>query len=374
MTKISIRSTPVLCILGGISIGLFMLVENTKGEQPQPFFEEKIAASRHMQNCVDYLKDKHFKDEITIDNINDPNETKLIGTQFSEITSGRGSLPVKLSTINPNFAALAVELFKKADIGEGDHVAICATGSFPALNIAVLSAAHVLGAEVSLISSVTSSSWGANDPDYTFLDIHSSLKEGGFIDHDIVAASIGANQDIGRTLSPEGREVVMAAIERNNILFINDGTLDGNIERRMSLFAQREKKLGKEIKLFVNIGGGIASLGSKQNSDQLNAGLTTESKLQDFPDKIGVVFNMAAKQKPYINLLHLQGLMKKYELPIDPMPLPEPGEGALFYAVKYNLRYVIGAFAGLVLLLFGVILYDKRQNALGKDVIHNPNN
>ena len=62
--------------------------------------------------------------------------------------------------------------------------------------------------------------------------------------------------------------------------------------------------------------------------------------------------------------------MDKYELAKDPFPLPPIGEGKLYKEIKYDMRYVIGAFAALLLLLLGVILFDRRQNALGKDVVH----
>ncbi len=373
MKDISIRSTLVLSILGLLSVGLMILVEFTKKEQPQPHYEEKIAAARLMEQSINYLKEKHFKNEVAIDNINDPNDTRIIGTRFSAITSGRGSLPVKLSTVNPNFAAMVVELFKDARIREGDHIAIGATGSFPALNIAVSSAAEAMKLEVSFIASATSSSWGANDPEYTYLDIHHSLYEAGLFKHQILASSIGANQDIGMTLSPEGRDLARAAIQRNNIEFINGQSLNDNIEKRLELFVEREKETGKRIKLYINVGGGIASLGSNLNSEEIPSGLLRDVKLSSFPDKKGVMFRMASQRVPFINLRNIQRLMDKYNLPRDPVPLPAVGEGELFMALRYDLRYVFGAAGILVILIVGVILFDRRQNALGNEVVYTEN-
>lgn len=369
--NISIRSTLVLSILGLISIGLMFIVEMSKKEQTQPYFQEKLAAARLMQNCIDHLKESHFVDEVAVDNVNDPNDSRIIGTRFSSITSGRGSLPIKLSTVNPNFAAMIVQLFKDAGIKKGDHIAIGATGSFPALDIAALAVAEVLKLNVSYIASVTSSSWGANDPNYTFLDMHANLKEARFIHYNIIASSIGANQDIGRTLSPEGRAQAKEAIKRNNIPFIEGASLRENIATRMQLFIDREKKLDKKIKLYVNIGGGVASLGSDQNSEELPSGLMKDVKLNIFPDKKGIMFEMAARKIPLINLKNLQRLMTKYGLPRDPVPLPERGEGKLFFDLKYDLRYVFGATALLAALIFGVIVFDKKQNALGNEIINN---
>lgn len=373
MNNISIRSTTVLVILGLVAIGLMLVVEYTKHEQTQPFFQEKMEAARLMQRSIDHLKNTEFKNEIAIDNINDPNDTRIIGTRYSSITSGRGSLPIKLSTANPNFAAMLVQLYRDAGVREGDHIAIGATGSFPALNIATCAAAQVMNLKVSFISSVTSSSWGANNPDYTFIDMHRTLREAGLFSDPIVASSIGANQDIGRTLSADGRMQAKQAILRNQVHLINGSSVNENIRQRMNLFAARESEIGQPIVLYVNIGGGVASLGSDVNSQTIPSGLMKEPKLEIFEDKKGVLFEMASRKVSLINLRNIQVLMNQYDLPRDPVPLPLAGEGKLFFDLKYDLRFVFGATAILVLLIFGVIVFDRNQNALGKNIVKTEN-
>lgn len=371
--KISMRSTNVLTILGMISVVLMVWVELTKREMQQPYFQEKMKAAKVMEESIDYLKARYFKNEIPVDNINDPNDTKIIGTQFSPITSGKGSLPIKLSTANPNLAALIVDLFKEAGLKKGDHIAVCATGSFPALNIALFSAAEVLGFKISFIASVTSSSWGANDPYYTYLDMHSGLIEGGFLKQRIIASSIGGNDDMGKTLSGEGRDMAVEAIHRNKLEIINEGSLGKNIEKRMDLFRKQEQLSHRELTAFVNIGGGIASLGSARNSTALPSGLFDNIKLRDFPDKQGVIFKMAVNGKKIINLLNLNNLFLKYNLPVDPVPLPEAGSGDLFYKLKYDYRIVVTSLIGLLSVLAGVMVHDRKQNALGRNIIYKTN-
>lgn len=360
----------MLSLLGVLAIGLMAWVELTKKEVKEPYFDEKMEAAMRMQASIHYLKDKHFKNEISVDNINDPNDTRIIGTQFSPITSGKGSLPAKLSTVNPNVAALVVQLFKDAGMKKGDHVAICATGSFPALNIAVCTAAEVMGLKTSLIVSVTSSSWGANDPEYTYPDMHSSLVEGGFLKQGIIASSIGGNDDLGKTLSAEGRNLAVAAIDRNNLELISERSLSQSIKRKLALFEKQESTALGRIAVFVNIGGGIASLGSARNSGILASGLMHEIKLRQFPDKQGVMFAMAAQGTRIINLLNVKVLFDRYNLPEDPVPLPRPGTGELFYKLKYDYLYVMVALLTLVSALIAVILFDKKQNAIGKNIIY----
>lgn len=364
MNNISIRSTLVLSILGVLAITILIIVENSKKFQKEEYYTEKINASTLAKKYQSHIKNTFYADEIAIDNINDPNNTGLVGQQFSEITSGRGSLPIKLSTINPNFAAMLVQQIKEAGLKKGDQIALCFTGSFPALNLATCAAIESLGLKPLLITSTTSSSWGANTPSLTWLDMQKSLYDSKLISFMPIAASIGGNQDIGRTLSREGRELAVAAINRNNITQINEGSLKTNIQKRMELFNQLDK-----VKLFINVGGGIASLGSNANSKAFPSGLKENIKLTDIPDHQGVVYEMVKKGVPIINLLNIGRLMTKYNLPKDPVPLPKVGEGSLYKTFKYDLRIVVSATVVFIALIVAVMYYDKKQNELGTLII-----
>jgi poly-gamma-glutamate system protein len=367
--KISIRSTQVLSLLAVLALALMMWVEFSTREEKTPHFEEKKAAAERMQKSLSFLKEKHFKNEINLDNLNDPNDTRLVGRQFSLITSGRGSLPSKLSCFNPNMAALAVDLLHEADVEKGDMIAVCATGSFPAVNIAVACAAETMGLDVYWINSVTSSSWGANDPEFTYLDIHASLHQEGLISNPISAASIGGNHDLGQTLSPEGRKLAIEAIERNELILIKGNSLEDNVETRLDLFKSYANSRMKNIQAFVNIGGGVASLGSSRNGDLLKAGYLSKLKVRDFEDKIGVSYEMTLMDVPVINFHNISQLLNRYRLPIDPVPLPEAGEGELFFKEKYDYRLVLTSLLALLTIVVGIIVYDKKQNALGNFIV-----
>jgi poly-gamma-glutamate system protein len=226
-----------------------------------------------------------------------------------------------------------------------------------------------MGLRTSLIASVTSSSWGANDPDYTYPDMHSSLIKGGLLKQGIIASSVGGNDDLGKTLSAEGRHLAIAAIDRNNLKVISERSLSESIGKRLALFKRQESLAGPVI-AFVNIGGGIASLGSARNSATLPSGVMADIKLRQFPDKQGVMFEMAVRGTKVINFLNINHLFDRYKLPEDPVPLPHPGTGELFYKLKYDYLYVAISLLTLVSALIGVIVLDKKQNAIGKDVIY----
>ncbi len=368
MNKISIRSPLILSILGVLSIAFFLIIENTKLEKETDWYDEKIEASRLAKTAHQILKGTRFKNAEFADNINDPNETGLIGQEFSLISTGRGSLSIKASTVNPNFAGMVVQLLKDAGIEKGDNVAICMTGSFPALNISTLAALQTLEVNPIIISSVTASTWGATDPQFTWLDMERILYEKGVFKSRSIAASIGGNEDIGRALSEEGRVLALKAISRNKLALIGTDSLTDNISTRVRYF--QEASLSKPIGLYINIGGGVASIGSKRNGLSMKSGLNEDVKLIDFPDKKGVMFQMAKLKVPIIHLLHLNELMNRYKLPYEPIPIPDIGEGSLYKVLKYNLL-VVGSCLFVLLVLIGAIVFqDKKRSELGTEVIH----
>lgn len=189
----------------------------------------------------------------------------------------------------------------------------------PGLNICVISALQTLKLNPIIITSVGSSNWGANDPDFTWLDMERILVDAGIFKFKSIAASIGGGLDRGRGLSPEGRDLIYSAITRNNILFINEEYLDKSIEKRMDIY--RDHSDNKPIEAFINVGGGIASLGSVENSQFIPSGLIESLPMKNYPSA-GVLIKMADKKIPVIHLLNVTQLAEKYGLPVSPKPIP----------------------------------------------------
>lgn len=368
MNKISIRSSLILSILAVLSIACLLIVENTKLEKEEEWYAEKVEASKLALTAHQHIKSIRYENAVFADNINDPNETGLIGQEFTLTSTGRGSLSIKSSTVNPNFAGLIVQLLKDAGVEKGDNIALCMTGSFPAMNINAISAIQTLGANPITVSSVTSSTWGATDPEFTWLDMEDALYKRGIFKSKSIAASIGGNEDRGRALSEEGRSLALKAITRNNLPFVGKDSLEGNVAKRVSLF--QNASISKPIKLYINIGGGVASLGSKRNGLVMKAGLNEDVKLAEFPDKSGVMFQMAKMKVPIVHLLHLSSLMNQYKMPYEPIPIPAIGEGELYHTLKYNVWIVAACLFTLVFLIGAIVLQDKRRNELGTEVIN----
>ncbi len=366
MKSFSAKSNIVLGLILLASTLSFFSVENSKVKVKQRWYSEKLRAATLTVDAMGYLKDYRLKNGIFIDVVNDPNETGIIGQEYTMITTDRGYIDAKLSTTNPNFAAAIVDMLKEAGLKKNDNVAIACTGSFPALNIAMLAAAEVLELKPIIITSIGASNFGANDPYFTWLDMEQYLYSKGVFKNRSIAASIGGGSDRGRGLSPEGRNLIINTIKRNKVEFINEYYLDNSIERRMKIYSEKSK--GDEIKAYINIGGGIASLGSSINGKIIASGLTKILDLQNFPVR-GVIVKMAQKNIPIIHLLNISNILDKYKLPSAPVPLPEPGEGEIFFQLKYNVLLTSIITLIMLILVGTVYVVDKRHHKLGSEFI-----
>src|SRR5207237_4863091 len=135
------------------------------------------------------------------------------------------------------------------------------TGSLPGRNIAVLSACRAIGAEPIVITSAGSSMFGATDPELTWLDMERVLAGKGLWPYRSVAASLGGGGDVGRGLSPAGRQMLRQAIERNGVRFLDPPSLLEGVKQRVAIYDSVAAARHKPIRLYVNVGGGLASLG-----------------------------------------------------------------------------------------------------------------
>ncbi len=278
----SAHSKISVIILLIIAIGLFLWVNTSRVWVKEKFYDEKYQAAELTKQATDAVRKYRIQQGYTFDELNDPNRSGLIGEKYSLITTDRGDLTAKLTTLNPNISAIIVEFFKKAKLKKGDVIAVNVTGSMPALNIAVLSAAKVLGLDVVLISSVGASMFGATDPYFTWLDIETLLNEKDILSYKSIATSLGGGRDLGRGLSKAGRDLIIEATERNNVELIQEKSIEKNIQRKMEIF---EDTYDRDVDLYVNVGGGLSSLGDAINGRLLPPGLHKHVLTRNIPKK-----------------------------------------------------------------------------------------
>jgi poly-gamma-glutamate system protein len=335
-----------------LSLIFFLLAKIIPSNEAKVLREEMIAASQIMADALEVLKECRETRGLPIDPITDVNLTGIIGVRNSPITTTLGNLAAKRTSANPNFAGLVAFLLRKAGVDSGDTIAVGASGSFPGLMLAVLSAAKAMDLNPLVLASLGASQWGSNHPDFHLLHMQKCWQQNGIFSFQPIAVSIGGDRDVGRDMPEEGRALLRKDIQQAGFPILSVGDLNENVSSKMQLYFR--KASGDQIKAFVNIGGSWSNLGIDSAILHLKPGL---GKIGPLPpeEKRGVLYAMAALDIPVVHLLFVNGLVQKYGLAWDPVPLPRPGEGNLYRKIEENQKSFL-YISVVYLILFGVFL------------------
>jgi poly-gamma-glutamate system protein len=272
----------------------------------------------------------------------------MIGDEWSEITTTLGSLEAKEISANPEFSALMVRLMLESGLSAGDRVGVIMSGSFPSLAISALAAIQTIGAEAVVMSSVGSSTYGANQPGATWLDMASALRRHG-LSFNTVLVSIGAGDDAGKGLSDEGFSIVRNAAYKNKVELYIPLTLLESINKRVEIFKN------ENISLLINIGGNETALGNCAQSLSIPNGLNTTLSACTDANR-GLITRMNELGIPFINMLDIKDLASRYGLDISPGA--SYSESNTLYNSTTTNKPVIGII--LAISIIPVLLVRKR--------------
>ena len=262
----------------------------------------------------------------------------MLGCDWSPITTTLGSLEAKEIAANPEFAALVVRWLDDAGIGAGDRVGVTLSGSFPSLAICVFAALKTLGIGATVVSSVGASSYGANQPGATWMDIESWLAEKGSFDFRSALVTMGAEWDAGGGLGEEGIAEIRLAARRGGIGLFVPGSLEESIDAKTALLER------SDIKLLINIGGNQAILGACPHASTIRNGYHRSTASCRHEDR-GVLFRLAEKGTPYIHIIDIKDLASRYCIAVD----GTAGAGSCLYnEVRANRSAVIAMLILLV--------------------------
>lgn len=375
-TKIYWRSSQVpvwgLLFLTAASIGAFLAAENIKQSDPivEEHYATMVSASRTMREAIDVIRPLRGAIQ-PINPETDPTRSGLIGVASSAVTTTRGGLESKQTSVNPNWGAVAVKLLADADVNEGDLVAVAVSGSFPALNLAVYAAIEAMGAEPVIIASASSSQWGANVPGMLWLDMERELRDAGIISLRPVAASVGGVEDRGASLSPEGLTLIDQSIERSGVKKLAPGSYQEAVADRIALY--REHSGGRPFKAFVNVGGGATIVGPPSIDSQFSSGLQYNAPARAFA--VDTVMGYFLRDGvPAIHFIGIKTMAERHGLPIAPVQSVPVGNGGIYSASQYSRGLAILLGLGLIGLTWlmvrsaGVIGFWKRSSDSGKGV------
>ena len=367
MYRPSLKSNRSLIILLLLAIILFYIAQTSYVQIKSDNYEVKIAASQLMKAAMDSLTAEINKRGIDIDPIDDPLQTGLIGMRLSSITTDRGLLSEKRAALNPNLAAIFVEELSQLKLMPGDYIAVGITGSNPAVNIALYSAIKVMGLNPEIIVALSSASYGANRPELTWLDMESILKEKGLFDFGSSYASLGGKEDLAIGLSDNGIKALRDAMQRNNVPFLIGNDLEDNIAIRMVAYEELLPE-GERYKAFVNIGTGIANVGSEPNANLIPEGINRNLAEHNYENE-GVMIKMAKNNVPVLHFRRILRWAKRYNLPTSFDTMPKVGEGKMFVSRIHNQTVTIICLAILLIAIIVVIIFDRHDRQFMANIV-----
>jgi len=361
MYRPTIKSRIWLVITAIIFTALFYWVENSIETIRTEDYDKKIQASKLMLSALEALQEERLPGNNSSmgTEVTDLLSFTMIGEKYSPITTDEGRLSDKVTVLNPTFAAVMVDYINKLSLNSGDTVAVMLSGSMPGANIAVLAAIKTLKLYPVIITSVGSSWWGANSPDFTWLDMERVLSERDVIPFRSIAASAGGSDDQGGLrLSSLGRQLITDAVTRNEVIYISQGSLTENIRGRIKAFER--VILLHQYKAIINVGGGIAAIGHAQNRNLIPTGVSEKLPEKNYPNR-GVIHYFSDENVPLVHISNISKIAKLYELPEDQIQLPEIGFGKVFFERRYNMKNAWIALIAMVLLMAAAKYFDKKH-------------
>ncbi|MFG0266406.1 MAG: poly-gamma-glutamate system protein [Rhodopirellula sp. JB055] len=312
--------------------------------------DRMLEASGRANTAFDAIHTKRLELGHPLLDAQDPADTGMVGPSMSVVTTLPGHLTAKQTSINPNFAAVAMRLLVDAGVRPGDRIAIGCTGSFPALNIAVYSAAESLGVRPTIISSAASSQFGANSPDMMWPDMEKLLVDDGILSYRSLEISRGGFRDRAAGMSDHTRAILDAAIERSGVPMMDSVDDADAIERRMLAYSKAAED--ETYAAYINVGGGDASVGGTEGNNSIGEGLIRPKQLATIQKKASspeavdcVATRFLASGVPVINMINVVALANQYGLPIASTTKVEVGHGTVYTIIDpRRVLALIGIF------------------------------
>jgi poly-gamma-glutamate system protein len=318
-----------LLALAAASIALWQLTERFS-PGPDPDAESMRQAAALMIRASGVIREAKAARGLLQGKDLDPNQTGLIGPEWSETTTTPGSLSAKRTLTNPDFAALLLRLFREAKLRPGDPVAVVLSGSFVGGNVALLSALQSYGLRATVIASLGASMYGAADPAFTWLDMEAAVRSAGIWRVHSSYASLGGEAGMAKDLGEDGRRTLLAAVRRSGVPLLESRSFAEAVDQGAAVLGMHS---GERPKLLVNVGGTQIALGECPEAENIPPGLITRA-LECSRGTPGLVQAALQQGIPVLNVFKVRELAQRYGLPLDPVPLPPPGKNRLIYGAR----------------------------------------
>lgn len=326
------------------------------GNAKAPDYAVKLDAAERMQRCMDRVKEYKAEAGLSV-SADDRLQTGMIGEPYTFITTTNGALEAKRTTASSDMAALMAQMLRDAGIRSGDTVGAAFSGSFPALNLAVLSACAAMNVRIVYVASVGASTYGANQPELTFPDMALRLASEGLIPAPPAALSMGGWKDCGLDMDVALASEIRARLEASGVPMLYYEDYAENIAARMKLYEENGP-----IRCFVGVGGNLTTIG--KGEDTVPYGLVRPYTVKRTDAGSGLMELYNARGLAVLHLLNVKKLAADYGLPYDPETTPVPGESAIYHTRRYPWQTAVGGVGGAAaVLLLGRVGRRKEAGA-----------
>ncbi|MEO0324647.1 MAG: poly-gamma-glutamate system protein [Myxococcota bacterium] len=333
-----------------------LAVETQPIEERGPLHALQLQAARQCAQGYRAIHLERIRQQLPLEIEHDPAASGLIGPAVSPIVSTPGHLPSKQTSVNPNFAAAFVVLLSEAGVREGDLVAVGLTGSFPAANVALLSAIEALGAEPLTISSVAASAYGATVPSLTWLDMERVLFEQDLLAFRSRRATLGGVLDQARDHTDEGRQALREAIGRSGLPFMEPAGFAQAVSDRLALYDELAGE--RTVAAYVNVGGGTVSVGTTADKEVFRPGLNT--RVPRGLRRPSVMRSFLERGVPVVHVTKIRTLARRFGLPDQPLETPGVGEGDVYTRGTVRAWVVLLALLLTLVALWAATRFDAR--------------
>ena len=314
------RSTALILAVAWLAVCLVLTLAMGQTKATEDY-EIKLLAAQKLQGWMDDIRDYKLEAGLSLTPY-DTHKTGMIGDEYTPITTSLGSEEAKRTTAN-------------------------FSGSFPTLNLAVLAAGEAMNVKVIYIASMGASTFGANQPQFTFPDMVCRLYLDGRLQTPPALITPGGDYDCGGEMFEEEKEEALARIASYGVADImQERDFAANLKAREDLY----ETLGP-ISCFVGVGGNITTIGLEE--DKMKAGVMVPYTVTSVRSDDGLLQYYNAHGLPVLHLLNIKQLAAQYGLPFDPEMIVPPGQSALYYHTVYpHLPALAGVLGAVCILVF----------------------
>ena len=314
-----------------LAIAAFAIALATAVSAAPATVDQMLAAARTMQAASAILIEEKRARGIWPGAKIDPNQTGMVGQEYTAMTTTAATLANKRTATQPDFAAALTKRIAAMGVQKGDKVLVIQSGSFLGADIAIIAALEAIGADTILIPSLGSSQWGANDPEFNLMDILALLLDRGVIRTHPTALVLGGAGAEGRNMEPGMADFLRASMRRHDVTLVENATLPPIVDQLARLI---DAAAGgrQNLKLMVKVGGSVISVGNCPENLKYETDIRPKSAGCSGTTP-GLLYLPGTESAPILHLLNMKALSEQLGFAYDAVPLPAPGSDLRLYSV-----------------------------------------